>query len=186
MTLLRAPPGTSMTWSTSPAAVRKNGALRTMKSCSCSVVQRRRQVPESLAASDTVSAPGDTAASASMQETMSARREGSDCVSRPRPWSAMRRRRSAFAAGGLVGKSPRKKAAAEGGLGARRRRARGVGAGAGAGAGGANVLFGTKRSGAIGKEDLARVAVETRRADEPSPRREIGPNNASHGPLFLP
>lgn len=142
MTLLRAPPATSMTWSTSPAAVRKNGALRTMKSCSCSVVQRRRQVPESLAASDTVSAPGDTAASASMQETMSARREGADCVSRPRPWSAMRRRRSAFAAGGLVGKNLRRKAAADGGLGAKRWRAWRIG--------GAKVLFGTKRSGAIG------------------------------------
>lgn len=127
MTLLSAPPGTLMTWSTSPAAVRKKGAFRTMNSCSCSVVQRRRQVPESFSASETVFAPDDTAASASMQATMSARREGSDWVSRPRSWSAMRRRRSAFAAGGRAGKSPRRKDAAEGGLGAERRRARGIG-----------------------------------------------------------
>jgi hypothetical protein len=93
---------------------------------------------------------GDGLIGGGMQETMSARREGSDCVSRPRPWSAMRRRRSAFAAGSLVGNSPRKKAAAEGGLDARRWRARGIGAGDG----GAKVLFGTKRSGAIGREKI--------------------------------
>ena len=44
----------------------------------------------------------------------------------------------------------------------RRWRARGIGAGGG----GAKVLLGTKRSGAIGKEDLVRVAAETRRAAE--------------------
>jgi len=49
-----------------------------------------------------------------------------------------------------VGNSPRKKAAAEGGLDARRWRARGIGAGDG----GAKVLFRTKRSGAIGREKI--------------------------------
>lgn len=95
ITLLRVLPRTSMTCNTSPARVPNKGAFSTMKSCSFSVVQSSRQVPERE--SPVVTEPAPRAAIASIASTIDARLAGSLCVLRPRSWSEMRARRWSLA-----------------------------------------------------------------------------------------